>query len=210
MSRPLRHPLIKAALLAAALSACANLNGNSAPVDLYDIVPNEPLAESVPFVLSDIEVRAPSWLARAAMQYRLEYEQPAQRRAYTQSRWVSPPAEMVEKFLDRAFAREVAAAEERQGTTGCRLRIELDEFSQAFSAADRSQSVILARAELLPTRGEQRLASHLITIREPTPTADAAGGVHAHRYAVERTAKDLATWLQALVKQSTSLAERCR
>lgn len=202
--------LILGALHLFALSGCTTVGNTPGAVDLYDLGSAQPNAEALPIALGDIEVRAPSWLGRSAMQYRLEYEQPAQRRVYTQSRWVSPPAEMLETFLDRAFAQEAVSNADRAGAPPCRLRIELDDFLQTFSAVDHGEGVILARAELLPSRGEQRLATHLITIREPAPSPDAPGGVRAHRVAAVKMAADLASWLQTLVTHSTSLAARCR
>lgn len=208
MSPHRRLSVLLAATCLAALAGCAHLGDTGGSQDLYDLGTLAPVREAPPITPAAIEVRSPSWLGRSAMQYRLDYEQPAQRRVYAQSRWVSPPAEMLERLLARAFARELHAAQ--GGAEACRIRIELDEFVQSFAAPGESESLILARAELLPARGEQRLATHLIAIRERAAPPDAAGGVTAHRAAAARLADDLADWLRALVKDSTSAASRCR
>lgn len=202
------NPLI-ALIGISAVAACANLGDTGGNPGLYDLGTLQ-LAGPPPLIMpAAIEVRSSSWLGRSAMQYRFDYEQPAQRRAYAQSRWVSPPAEMIEKLLARAFTRE-GAIQGNIDAEACRVRIELDEFVQSFAAPGASESLILARAELLPARGEQRIATHLIAIRERAATPDAAGGVTAHRVAAARLAEDLADWLHGLVKDSTSIASRCR
>lgn len=210
MSLQRRPPALLVATSLAVLAACANLGTTGSNQDIYDLGMVDRPREAPPIVPAIVEVRAPSWLGRSAMQYRFDYEQPAQRRIYAESRWASPPAEMVEKLLARAFAREAVAGPRGEGAGTCRIRVELDEFVQSFPAPGKSESLILARAELLPLRGEQRLATHLIAIRERASTPDAAGGVSAHRAAAARLAGDLSDWLHALVKDSTSIASACR
>lgn len=172
-----------------ALGACGGLPQRRTVPAIYDLG----LAESVspmPAVLpSKIEVRAPSWLATAAMQYRLEYRQPAQRQAFAESRWAAPPAEMLERRLLQALSSPSSTG------GGCRLRLEIDEFSQAFDAPESSAAVISARAELLPSRGENGLARMSFEMREPASSADAKGGVTAFRKAGDRLTNEIARWM---------------
>lgn len=150
--------------------------------------------------LRGVDVAAPSWLGTAAMQYRLAYSDPARRRAYADSRWAAPPAELLEQALRR---RALGAS----GTVlGCRLRVELDEFVQSFDSAQSSRIVLAVRATLL-SRNEQALASRAFAVERPAASADAGGGVTAAAAAVQGLAADLAGWVSA---EKSALATRCQ
>ncbi|WP_172642470.1 ABC-type transport auxiliary lipoprotein family protein [Azoarcus sp. KH32C] len=173
------------------LAACGSLNGNRSPATaIYDLG----LPDAVPLqgtlLPASIEVRAPSWLAGNAMQYRLEYAQPSQRQAYAESRWASPPAELVEVGLRRMLPPD--------GRSACRLRLDLDEFTQVYGTHDGSQALVAARAELLAPRGDTVLARRDLRITEVAPRPDASGGVVAHRTASRRLAEELAGWLAGI------------
>lgn len=179
-----------AVLLATALVGCGTLGKRDGPPAMYDLglAPATERAGSLPV---RVDIRAPSWLAGAGMQYRLDYEQPAQRQIYAESRWVSPPAEMLERSLTQALS----PGDSTGLSDACRLRIELDEFVQIFDAPDRSRAFLSVRTDLLAARGERVLARKRLTVSEPAPSADAAGGVLAFRTASARLASELSTWL---------------
>ncbi|AKU11939.1 putative lipoprotein [Azoarcus sp. CIB] len=123
------------------------------------------------------------------MQYRLDYRQPAQRQVFAESRWAAPPSEMLQRRLLQALLAPSATS------GGCRLRLEVDEFTQAFEAPAASTAVIVARAEVLPPRGENALARRMFELREPASSADAKGGVTAFRKAGERLTTEIAGWM---------------
>jgi cholesterol transport system auxiliary component len=152
--------------------------------------------------LRGVDVAAPSWLGTAAMQYRLDYSDAARRHAYADSRWAAPPPELLEQALRR---RALAAAGSGE-RSGCRLRVDLDEFVQAFDAAQSSRVVLAVRATLL-SRGEQPLASRAFALERPAASADARGGVAAAAVAVQGLASDLAGWIAA---EKSALATRCQ
>ncbi|NMF87574.1 ABC-type transport auxiliary lipoprotein family protein [Aromatoleum petrolei] len=180
---------ILAALCAGlALGACGGLPQRSAVPAIYDLGVAEAASPAPAILPSKIEVRAPSWLATSAMQYRLEYRQPAQRQMFSESRWAAPPAEMLQRRLLQALSAPSSTG------GGCRLRLEIDEFTQAFDAPEASAAVINARAELLPPRGENAVARRTFAMREPAPSADARGGVTAFRRAGERLANEIGHW----------------
>lgn len=129
-----------------------------------------------------IGVTAPSWLAGTAMHYRLLHADPAQRHAYADSRWAAPPAELLRLQLQRRLAGADFPA-------GCRLRLQLVEFEQVFTAPADSHVRLAARAMSGP---KLQLG---IDIEEAAPTPDARGGVAAAGRAVERLASQLTTWL---------------
>jgi len=189
------------------VSACGNLGAPAPRAALFDLGLVEPLDPPAPAVPASLEVRAPSWLSYTAMQYRLEYHQPARRDAFLESRWVSPPAEMLRQALDRALVANVVPTNE------CRLHVDLDEFVQVFDSARSSHAEIAARAALLPARSDGVLVRQTFVVRQPTPTADAPGGVIAHRRAVQDLAQQLAAWLDGLDRdrgQGLNTMDRCR
>lgn len=150
--------------------------------------------------LRGVDVAAPSWLGTAAMQYRLDHSEAARRRAYADSRWAAPPAELLEQALRR---RALAATS--GPALGCRLRVDLDEFVQAF-ANDQSSRIVLAVRATLLSRNEQAVASRAFALERPAASADARGGVAAAAAAVQGLASDLAGWITA---EKSALATRC-
>lgn len=196
------HALAVLIVAGSLLGGCASVPGKTTAPQIFELgMPTE--GQAARFPLGAIEVSAPSWLASGAMQYRLEYERPAQRRSYGASRWASPPAEMLERFIARSLAGPIVPG---AAVSRCRLRVELDDFVQTFSATTESAGLIQARVLLLPARGDTVLASRFVQSRTVAPTPDAAGGVIAQQSAATEVAKDLALWLEGL----EPLRERCR
>ncbi|WP_168735192.1 ABC-type transport auxiliary lipoprotein family protein [Pseudothauera rhizosphaerae] len=184
--------LAATALLAAGLAGCTGLGEPPPDMALFDLGSSAPLALDNAHRPASVDVRAPSWLTTSAMQYRLAYADPQRRLAYGESRWAATPAEMLMVALDRAL--RVPGA----GDSGCRLRVELDEFAQVFSAADASELRIAVRATLLPSRGETPVAGRDLAVGVATRSADAHGGVAAAQGAVRELAAELGNWLAAL------------
>lgn len=181
-----------AAWVASSLGGCAGLQ--SPPLALYDLGLLEPVAVPATLAPARLEVLAPSWLSGSAMQYRLAWKQPERRRSFVESRWAAPPADMLSQSLTRALRPahgEVAASR-------CRLKVELDEFVQVFETAQDSHVELVARARLLPSRGELPLVERDFSRRDVADTPDAEGGVRAARNAVRGMAAELAEWLVEL------------
>ncbi|MCK0513083.1 ABC-type transport auxiliary lipoprotein family protein [Aromatoleum buckelii] len=178
--------------LAAAVGGCGNLGVPAERFTFFDLGLVEPVEPALEFPPERVEVRAPSWLSTGAMQYRLDYRQPAQREAYSETRWVAEPGEMLRVALDRALTGNRTADGE------CRLRVELDEFVQVFDSRQSSHAKIVARAALLAPRSDAELSHRTLVVSEPAPTPDAAGGVIAFRRAVQRLAHDVSLWLASL------------
>jgi len=192
---PLARTLL-VALFACLLGACSAIVPKPVVMAQYDLGPFAPRGLEEAFASVRIEVTAAPWLASSAMQYRLDASDPAQRRVYAHSRWVSSPPAM----LRQALARSLGSVE---GQGGCRLRIELDEFIQRFDDAGMSRAEVLVRASLLPARGDRILAVRAFALAAPAPSADAAGGVLAHREAVGGLAQRLEEWMQTLASDMT-------
>ena len=203
-----RHLLAAAALVM--LSACAGIVTPPASFTIYDLelpaATVRPL-ERTSLAPASIEVRAPSWLSSSAMQYRLDFRQPSSREVFAESRWAGHPAEMLQRHLIVSL-----------GTSGrthaqCRLRIDLDEFIQRFDALDASASELVVRASLLAARDETVLVRNRFVIVTPAASADAAGGVLAHRQGARQLTDSIQAWLDALDDDTAgglNVAERCR
>lgn len=171
------------------LGACGGLPQRPVVPAIYDLGLAETVAIPPAFLSSQIVVRAPSWLATSAMQYRLDYRQPAQREVFAESRWAAPPAEMIERRLRQALSGPSSAG------GGCRLSLEVDEFTQAFDSPESGTVIVVARGELLLPRGENTIARRTFELREPATSADAKGGVVAFRRASDRLTNEIAGWL---------------
>lgn len=196
--------LVLVVLAALWLAGCSSLVSQAPAMAHYDLGPggletrhDAPAAarRQGGLSLARVEVMAPPWLESSAMQYRLEASDPARRRAYALSRWVAPPPALLDQVLTRSLGSSGAVG---VGGAGCRLRVELDEFIQRFDAAGQSYAELLVRAQLLPERAGGTLAARAFDISVAAPSADAPGGVHAHRAASQELARALADWLRAL------------
>ncbi len=158
-------------------------------------------------VLRGVDVAAPSWLGTAAMQYRLAYVDGSRRRAYVDSRWAAPPAELIELALRRRAVASTAVG--GAVSVDCRLRIDVDEFVQTFDSAQNSRVVLAVRARLV-SRNEQPVASRAFTLERPAASADARGGVVAATAAVQTLGGEMSDWLAALAGEKSALVTRCQ
>jgi len=179
----------------------------------YDIsggaVPMRPQIDpsNAPFVLRLrlADVQAPAWLNTSAMQYRLVYADAERRLSFTESRWVAPPADLLELALKRSSFVSEAGFE----GDGCMLHIDLDEFIQVFDMPGSSRALIEVRAALLAPRNGKLMAQRILT-QAPPAGADARSGVTGFAIAVRNLSADLNEWLAHLAHDSPLLVERCR
>ena len=167
-------------VLAVLLTACGVGPKALPPVGNYDF---GLAADNAPKLalksISQIEVATPRWLDSVNLYYRLAYADPAQPRVYTQTKWVMPPASLVETRLkERAVAGGALI-----GSSGPLLRVEIDEFSQVFTSSNSSKAVLRARVSLVSSRDVLRQKA--FAIEEPAATADGPGGAAALKRAAE-------------------------
>lgn len=180
-------------VLLTTLSGCAALVTPPPALTTYDLGEVFIATPGATRIVPDsVEVRAPSWLSSTAMQYRLDYVTPASREVFTQSRWAGYPSEMLQRLLSSTLVSSAA----RSG--GCRLSVDLDEFVQRFASPAQSQSALAARVSLIAPRDNLTLARQTFVVAVDAPTADARGGVVAHRLAARTLAGDIGTWLDTL------------
>lgn len=158
------------------------------------------------FPIAAVAVRATSWLDTTAQLYRLNYVDALRRGSYGTSRWAAPPAELLERFLQR----HIVYGQPDFAGRGCRLDLTLDELEQRFDAEQASSAVLEVRARLLPPKGDTLLSKRAFSIRKSAPTHDARGGVAATSEAVQALADELAQWLGEVARERPRVAAACR
>lgn len=140
-----------------------------------------------------------------AVLYRLGYDDAQHLRQYSLARWSMPAAQLVRQRLlsqlgqNRAvFNAGSSAALERSNGLPLRLRIELEEFSQLFTAPDASVGLVRLRATLVEVSpaGERLVGQRSVLVQHPASSADAPGGVRALTAATDTAIEELNDWLQ--------------
>lgn len=164
-------------------------------------------AQRKPLALADVQAsNLPD--GSTAMLYRLAYANGQELRPYQRARWSLPPAQLLQQRLRSHLGAQRAvlgagdgqAPPRAQGVSPAVLRINLEEFSQVFDAADASAGLVRLRATLVDPRGAagQLLGQQLFEARQPALTADAAGGAKALAEASDAAIAQLDAWLAGL------------
>jgi cholesterol transport system auxiliary component len=199
--------MLRATLLLslALLAGCAIAPQSRDGVASYDFGLPRTDKEANPRLHHDLVVAAlsaPAWMDNAGIYYRLAYQDATRPQPYAQSRWVMPPAALLGQRLRASIARANKAAvftpadDARADYT---LRLELEEFSQVFDAADKSRAVVRLRASLIRSRGV--VAQQGFSIERAAATPNAEGGVQALIAASDEAGNGLIDWLAANMKK---------
>ena len=199
--------MLRAALLLslALLAGCAIAPQSRDGMASYDFGLPPPDKEPNPRLHHDLvvaAVSAPAWMDNSGIYYRLAYQDATRPQAYAQSRWVKPPAALLGQRLRASIARASQAAvftpadDARAVYT---LRLELEEFSQVFDAAEKSRAVVRLRASLIRNRGV--VAQQGFSIEHASATPNAEGGVQALIAASDEVGNSLIDWLAANMKK---------
>lgn len=211
MSRAI--PFLAAAVL---LAGCSALPDKPTRPAQYDFgpgavadAPMDRRAPLAPLALADVEANGPLEAGTSVL-YRLGYADAQQLRPYAQARWSMPPAQLVLQRLREQLgqrrtivsAGEGAAMQRNEGRQPLVLRVELEEFSQLFTAPGTSAGLVRLRATVVDNlpAGEQVLAQRRVIVQRPAPTADAAGGVRALAEATDAAAAELSQWLETVAR----------
>ncbi|MGE5524682.1 MAG: ABC-type transport auxiliary lipoprotein family protein [Rhodospirillaceae bacterium] len=205
---------VAAAVSAAAVSACTiNAPARDAPA-LYDFGPHASATRSerrIPGTLLIAAVTAPAWLDTTGIVYRLNYEDSNRLRAYNESRWVATPAMLLTEALRMRFAgpaeQVVSAADGAQADRV--LRVDLEDYTQAFDAPTRSRVAIRARATLVDRRSRAVVAQQTFAAtRDAEPNA--AGAADALAECAGEVVENVLDWVAQKLKNSAaaSTAER--
>jgi len=197
----------------AVLAGCSALPDKPQRAAMYDFGPGKAAGTAdtqqtrlAPLALGDV-VTSGGALDNTAVLYRLAYVDAQQLLPYSQARWVMPPSQLVRQRLrDKLSERravfgagESASLNRSQNAVLPRLlRLDLEEFSQLFSAPEASVGLIRLRANLLEITpaGEKLIGQRSFTIQKPAATADAPGGVRALTLATDAAIEEIDQWLQ--------------
>ncbi|MFA6314530.1 MAG: ABC-type transport auxiliary lipoprotein family protein [Sterolibacterium sp.] len=176
------------------LSGCFGGTGARPSPANYDLSAEKIEVDPGPVgMLRLVEVRSPSWLDTTAMQYRLAYAEKTRREAYAGSRWVAPPAGLLEQQLKRRLL--AGGGSWSSQPAGCRLGVELDEFIQVFDGPASSHVVLDARATLWAARGDTPVARQRFTVSR-LAGGDARSGAVALAAAAGQFGEDIGAWLR--------------
>ena len=202
--------LLVSALIA--VSGCSALPDKPVRSAMYDFGPGNlaaatPPTTSLPPIAIDDITTPGSALDNQAVLYRLAYQDAQQLRPYSLARWALPPAQLVRQRLKSTLSQrrtvfgagDSAALNRSQNAVLPRLlRLELEEFSQVFSAVDASVGLIRMRATLLEVTpaGEKLISQRSVVVQRPAPSSDAVGGVRALTAATDAATEEIDQWLQ--------------
>jgi cholesterol transport system auxiliary component len=184
------------------LGGCTGMMArNKMPAAVYDF--GQPVPADVKNAEADklagrltLDVRAAPWLSGPEIDYRLAYADPLERSQYADSRWAAPPALLLAALL----RRQIGFAAVDSVASDCVLRVELQEFSQVFTAPLVSRGVLQGQISLID--GKRRLiAGRAIGVERPAPSPDATGGVQALVEASDELGRQLADWLNRLGRE---------
>jgi cholesterol transport system auxiliary component len=187
-----------AVVLTAALAACGGAPP-AANVGVFDL--GAPPGGTPPAKINAVvlvpPIMAPIWLDSNAIVYRLTYQDAARTRTYAQSRWAGTPAEMLGVQL-RSRVAQAASGGVVGALDGARadfaLRVDLEDFSQAFDAAESSRGVVKARATLIDLSTRGVVAQRSFVVERPAPTANADGAVRALGQAGDALVAQVVAW----------------
>jgi len=196
LSRLAVLPLLCCALL---LAACSLQRPHLSTSSLFDLGPLRSGGPALPAVrVSVAEVNPAAWLDNNAMFYRLLYVNDQQPRAYSQNRWVMPPAQLFGQRLKAriAAAGGVAAAASDAPENLSQLRIEADEFTHVFDAPDKSRGQVAMRVSVY--NGRMLIAQKSFLSQAAAPSHDASGGAKALAAASDIVINDMIAWLATL------------
>jgi cholesterol transport system auxiliary component len=166
------HPrwLLAAAFLT--LGAGCSLRGADHPQTVYDLgplpagvdaAPRAPLSVMVPAIVS------PESLDSTGIVYRLLYAGATRPQTYAMSRWSAPPAQLIGERVRNRFAHATSGvlAADDSARADYTLKIELEDFSQAFDAAGKSRVVLRARTTLSSPATRALLAQRNFSLEGP-------------------------------------------
>lgn len=147
-------------------------------------------------------VDAGAALDSTAVLYRLTYANAQQLLPYAQARWSMVPAELLRQRLRERIGQQrtvLGPDDAHPGSDPVRwvLRVELEEFSQLFSAPAQSMGLVRLRATLLQSTvgGDRLVGQRMVVAQRPASSADAPGGVRALGEATDAAVDELLQWL---------------
>lgn len=168
------------------------------PPAVFDLGPPRP-ATVAPHLSSATwlipAVSASPWLDSHNIVYRLNYRDAGRAEAYAQNRWAMSPALLLTERIRSRFAGATRGVVTTQdgAKADVSLRIELDDFSQSFNAADASKVTVRLRASLIGLDTRALLAQRTFSGERPA-APNAPGAAQALSAASDAIVEELVTW----------------
>lgn len=205
--------LVCVLLAALALAGCSGLPDKPTRPTMYDFGPGPlatlPSTRQAPLpalALDDISTSGGA-LDNMAVLYRLGYADAQQLRPYSQARWSMPPAQLVRQRVREQLGQRravfnagasVALNRSQNAVLPLLLRLDLEEFSQLFTAPTESVGLIRLRATLVEVTpaGDKLVGQRNVIVQRPAPSSDAPGGVQALTAATDAAIAEIDQWLQ--------------
>jgi len=204
--RTARHAarVMVSAVLALALGACAmGPTAREAP-SVYDLGPPGKTEKAVRIAarlllppMDDVPAQDETGIV-----FRLAYRDAAQPRIYANSRWAEAPAAMLTRRARSHFALASEGVLTSAAGAGApyAVRMELEEFSQVFSATEASRAVVRVRASILDLGSRTLTAQRTFEVERPA-APNAAGAAQALAIASDQLIEDMIAWTaQTLAK----------
>lgn len=157
------------------------------------------------------EVTAPSWLDGRGIVYRLAYDEPARLQTYSRSQWKAPPQALLSQRLRARFsaaARNGIVTGDDGARAGYALRVDLEDFSQTFSAPGASGVTVRARASLINSAQRALAAQRVFSVERPAPSPDARGAVTALARASDELIEELLGWTSEQLRHAPAPGQK--
>jgi cholesterol transport system auxiliary component len=176
---------------------CSLGGANRVAPKLYDFGGAVAVEQPLPAVALGSVTASPT-LSGTEIRYRYESD-PYQARAYGESRWLAPPAQLLENRLAAALAGP--ATEKSHDTFGppttapLRLSVELQVFEHLLGSGGGSRALLRMVAEVQDARTRQTIGRRLLAGERATPSTDATGAVTALVELAHAAVAELIEWL---------------
>jgi cholesterol transport system auxiliary component len=193
-----------------AAGGCSLGGANRVAPKLYDFGVASATETALSAVTLGSVSNAPT-LGGTEIRYRY-HDDPYQARAYGESRWLAPPAEllanrMVSALSGQANAKQDFAFLSEPTTAPLRLSLDLETFEQVFDGGGGARALLRLIAELHDARTRQTVGRRVLEGERPTPTADAAGAVTALVALADEAIAELMQWLAEEVERLPAPSE---
>ena len=142
------------------------------------------------------EINADQSLNSNRMRYRLAYQNPTQVFIYTESRWISSPAELLSHKL-RTMSSDAAPTQQN-----CALQLKLEAFDHVFESKTASRGMVQISAVLMVNKTHQAISRKLIEQSVAASSQDAQGGVAALNAASIQALTQAVDWANAAAEAS--------
>jgi cholesterol transport system auxiliary component len=190
------------AILACLLIAgCGSTSQRGARDTRFDFGPVPERSEAVTKALPPIaipDVTGPALLDSQQMLYRLNYADPLQSRAFTQSEWSATPLQLLtQRIKSRMSHGGLTVLSVIDASAGALLlRVEVDEFSHVFTSATQNHGRVVLRASLFD--GHKLISQKTFSKSTDSTSADAGGGARALAASTDAITADMMAWIAAL------------